>query len=75
MSTSSEGTSSELNLFEDFPTGGVQTMEVSCQKVTMGVTTVACQTDAEVNKEDYKQLQMKVSIYEKASLRGVTEKQ
>ena len=44
MSASSEGTSSKLNLFEDIPTGGVQTMEVSCQTVTMGVTTVACQT-------------------------------
>ena len=34
----------------------------------MGVTTVTCQTDAEVDKEDYKLLQMKVSVYEKASL-------
>ena len=43
-------------------------MEVSCQTVTMGVTTVACQTGAEMDKEDYKQLQMKVSIYEKTLL-------
>ena len=34
----------------------------------MGVSTIACQTDAEVDKEDYKQLQMKVSVYEKAPL-------
>ena len=34
----------------------------------MGVITIACQTDAEVDIEDYKQLrfQMKVSVYEKA---------
>ena len=36
----------------------------------MGVSTIACQTDAEVDKEDYKQLrfQMKVSVYEKTPL-------
>ena len=67
-STSSEGTSSELNPFEDVSTADVQTLKVSCQTVTMDVTTVACQTDAEVDEEDYKQLQMKVSIYEKVSL-------
>ena len=36
----------------------------------MGVSTIVCQTDAEVDKEDYKQhpFQMKVSVYEKAPL-------